>query len=152
MEKYSIMDEKDEKILELLRENGKLTTQQISKKTLIPITTIHNRIKKLEKEGIIKRYTVELDNKKLGKNIAAYIHIVVDYKLLKEIKMSQHELARKIKQHDFVEEAAMVTGGTDIIIKVRVKDIDELDNFLTKKLRNIDGIEKTQTMIILNEI
>ena len=146
------MDEKDEKILKLLKENSKLTTQQIAKKILMPITTVHNRIKKLEKEGIIKRYTIELDNKKIEKNIAAYIHIVVDYRLLKEIKMSQHELARKLKQHELVEEAAMVTGGTDIIIKVRVKDIDELDDFVTKKLRNIDGVEKTQTMIVLNEI
>lgn len=146
------MDEKDEKILRLLQENSKLTTQQISKKTLMPITTVHNRIKKLEKEGVIKKYTLELDNKKLGKNICAYIHITVDYKLLKEIKMSQHELAKKLKQFEFVEEAAMVTGGTDIIIKIRVKDIDELDDFVTKKLRNINGIEKTQTMVVLNEI
>ena len=146
------MDEKDEKILKLLRENSKLTSQQISKKLLIPITTIHNRIKKLEKEGIIKRYTLELDNKKLGKDIAAYINIVVDYRLLKEKNLSQHELARKLKQHEFVEEAAMITGGTDIIIKVRVKNVDQLDNFVTKYLRNIEGIEKTQTMVILNEI
>ena len=86
MEFYSIMDNKDEKILELLRENSKLTTHQISKKTLIPITTIHNRIKKLEQEGIIKRYTLELDNKKLGKELAAFIHITVDYRLLKQLK------------------------------------------------------------------
>ena len=152
MEKYFIMDEKDEKILKLLKENSKLSTQQMAKKILMPITTIHNRIKKLEKEGIIKRYTVELNNKKVGKNVAAYIHITVDYKLLKEIKISQHELAKKLKQHEFIEEAAMVTGGTDIIIKVRVKDIDELDDFVTKRLRNINGIEKTQTMVILNEV
>ena len=145
------MDEKDEKILKLLRENSKLTSQQISKKLLIPITTIHNRIKKLEKEGIIKRYTLELDNKKLGKDIAAYINIVVDYRLLKEKNLSQHELARKLKQHEFVEEAAMITGGTDLIIKVRVKNLDQLDNFVTKYLRNIEGVEKTQTMVILNE-
>ena len=146
------MDKKDEKILELLRENSKLTTHQISKKTLIPITTVHNRIKKLEKEGIIKKYTLELDNKKLGKTIAAYVHITVDYRLLKELKMSQQELAKKIKQVESVEEAAMVTGGTDIVIKVRAGDIDELDEFVTKKLRNIGGIEKTQTMVILNEV
>lgn len=146
------MDKKDEKILELLRENSKLTTHQISKKTLIPITTVHNRIKKLEKEGIIKKYTLELDNKKLGKNVAAYIQITVDYKLLKEIKMSQHELAHKIRKNEFVEGAGIVTGGTDIIIKIRVKDIDELDNFVTNYLRSIDGIEKTQTMVILHEI
>ncbi len=146
------MDEKDEKILKLLKENSKLTTHQISKKTLMPITTVHNRIKKLENEGVIKRYTLELDDKKIGKPISAYIQIIVDYKLLKEKKMSQHELARKLKAHESVEEAAMVTGGTDIIIKVGVKDIDELDNFVTKYLRNIEGIEKTQTMVVLNEL
>ena len=146
------MDKKDEKILELLKENSKLTTQQISKKTLIPITTVHSRIKKMEREGIINKYTLRLDHKKLGKNISAYILIVVDYKLLKENRISQHELTKKIRQNEFVEEAAMVTGGTDIIIKIRVKNVDELDYFVTKYLRNINGIEKTQTMVILNEI
>ena len=146
------MDKKDEKILELLTENSNLTTHQLSKKLLIPITTVHNRIKKLKEEGIIKRYTLELDNKKLGKTVAAFINITVDYRLLKQMKLSQYDLAKKIKQHESVEEAAMVTGGTDIIIKVRVKSIDELDYFVTKHLRNIEGIEKTQTMVILNEI
>ena len=91
-------------------------------------------------------------SKKIGKHISAYILIVVDYKSLKENKITQHELAKKIRQHEFVEETAMVTGGTDIIIKVRVKNIDELDYFVTKYLRNINGIEKTQTMVILNEL
>ena len=145
------MDEKDEKILKLLRENSKLTTHQISKKLLVPITTVHNRIKKLEKDGIIKRYTLEVDNKKIGKEIAAFIGITVDYRVLKQIKMTQHELTKKIMQNEAIEEAAMVAGGMDIIIKVRVKNMDELDNFVTKHLRNFDGIEKTQTMIILNE-
>ena len=144
------MDKKDEKILELLRENSKITAQQVSKKTLIPITTVHNRIKRLEQEGVIKKYTLELDNKKLGKNLAAFIQINVDYNLLK--KISQYELTKKIKNHESVEEAAMVTGATDIIIKVRVKGVEELDYFVTKYLRSIEGIEKTQTMVILNEI
>ena len=144
------MDEKDEKILKLLKENSKLTTQQISKKILIPITTIHNRIKKLEKEGIIRKYTIELDNKKIGKNVSAYISLTVDYNLLQ--KTPQHELAKKIKNHDLVEECAMVTGGTDIMIKVRTSSIEELDDFVTKHLRNIEGIEKTQTMVILYEV
>ena len=146
------MDEKDEKILKLLRENSKLTTKQIAKKILTPITTVHVRIKKLEKESVIKKYTLELNHKKLGNNISAYILITVDYKSLNEIKVSQHDLVRKLKQYEFVEEAAMVTGGIDIIIKIRVKDVDNLDDFVTKKLRNIEGIEKTQTMVILNEI
>ena len=106
----------------------------------------------MEKDSTIKRYSLELDHKKLGKTISAYIHIVVDYKSLQEKKISQHELAKKLKQYELVEEAAMVTCGVDIIIKVRVKDVDELDDLVTKKLRNIVGIEKTQTMVILNEV
>ena len=148
---FMALDKKDFKILEVLKENAKLSTQQISKKTLIPITTVHHRIKKLEKQGIIKGYTVLLDNKKIGKALAAYVLITVDYKLLNGIKLTQHDLAKKLKAHEFVEETAMVTGGTDIIIKIRVKDIDQMDEFVTKYLRNVDGVERTQTMVVLSE-
>jgi len=145
------MDDKDKKIIDVLKENSKLSTQQISKKISIPITTVHNRMKKLEEEGIIKKYTVVLDYKKIGKLISAFVLINVDYKLLKQIKKTQDELTKKLKLHSSVEEASRITGGTDLIIKIRVKDVDELDDFVTKYLRNIDGIDKTQTMVILNE-
>ena len=77
-----MIDEKDLKIISLLKENAKLSMQQIAKKTLIPITTVHNRIKKLEKSGIIKGYTINLDDKKL-QSISAFILVTVDYKFLK---------------------------------------------------------------------
>lgn len=146
------LDKKDFAILEVLKEKSNLSTQKIAKKVNIPITTVHNRIKKLEKEGIIKNYTVNLDNKKLGKKIAAYILITVDYKLLKEIKSTQYELAKKIKSNPAVEEASMVTGATDIMIKVRAKDMDALSEFVTKYLRNVNGVERTQTAVILSEV
>ena len=145
------MDEKDERILDVLKENSKLSTQQISKKTSIPITTVHHRIKKLEKDGIIKNYTVVLDNKKIGKAISAYILINVDYKLLKEMKKTQQDLAKKLKLHDAVEESTMVTGETDTLIKVRVKDIDELNKLIDGYIRNLDGVDRTRTLVVLNE-
>ena len=146
------LDNKDLKILAILKDNSKLTTSKISKKTAIPITTIHNRIKKLEKLGIIKNYTVVLDNKKIGKELGAYILITVDYKLLNEKGLSQYQVAEKIKKYDAVEEVSMITGQSDIIAKIRVKNIEDTSNFVTKELRNIDGIEKTQTMVVLTEI
>ena len=148
---FNNMDKKDAKILKVLKENAKLSTQQISKKTLIPITTVHHRIKKMEKEGVINGYTTIVDNKKIGKNIAAYVLVAVDYKLLKEKRISQHELAEKLKKHEIVEEVAMLTGVTDIILKIRVKDINELNGFVTRQLRNMDGIENTKTMVVLHE-
>ena len=146
-----MLDKKDLAIIEVLKQNSNLSTQQISKKTNIPITTVHNRIKKLEKEGIIESYTIKLNNKKIGKPIAAYILITVDYKLLQQLKIYQHDLAKKLKANPAVEEAAVITGAGDIIIKIRVKDIDELNEFVTIELRNIKGVEKTQTAVVLNE-
>ncbi len=146
------IDKKDYAILDVLKHNGRLSTQKIAKKVNIPITTVHNRIRKLGREGVIKNYTVNIDQKKLGRNVTAYILITVDYKLLKERKMTQYELAKKIRGNPNVELACMITGLTDILIKITVKDMDELGDFVTKYLRNVDGVERTQTAVILSEV
>ena len=146
-----VLDEKDSAIIAVLKENAKLSTQKMAKRTRIPITTVHNRIKKLEKRGIIRGYTVVLDSKKIGKPIAAFILITADYKGLKELKMPQHELARQLLKNTAVESSAMITGAADIIIKLRVGSIDELNDFVTDYLRNVEGVEKTQTAIVLSE-
>ena len=146
------LDTKDLKVLEILKENAKLTTSQISKKINIPITTVHNRIRKLEKQGIIKKFTVELDYKKLDRGLPSYILVTVSYTSSSGKKLVQEEIAKKIKNLDSVEEVAIVAGGTDLIVKVRVKDVDELNNLITKKLRDLEGVETTQTLVVLQEI
>lgn len=146
------MDHKDLKILEMLEKDAKLTSQQISKKTLIPPTTVHNRIRKMEREGIIRGYTVRLDHKKLGKGIMAFILLTVTYILPTGKKISQLDLARAINSLPEVEETHIVTGGMDIILKIRVKDMDELNNFVITDLRRIDGVENTQTIITLSSM
>lgn len=145
-----IPDSKDMKILEMLKTDSKLTTQQISKKTLIPVTTVHNRIKRMERSGIIKKYSVVLDHKKLGKGVMAFILLTVSYVLPSGKKVSQTELAKTIGSLPQVEETHIVTGGTDIIIKVRVQDIDALNQFVISDLRSIEGVENTQTIITLS--
>ena len=147
----SSLDEKDQKIIELLTINSKLTSHKISKKTSIPITTIHNRIKRLEKEGIIKKFSIELDKKKIGKHISAYILVTVNYPHEERKKFSQEDTARKIRAIDGVESVSIVTGETDIILKLSIESIEKLNELITKKLRNIDGVESTRTLVILNE-
>ena len=144
-----MIDQKDIKILKELRSNGRLSAQEIAKKTGIAVTTAFNRIKRMEKSKIIKGYTVVLDEGKTGRNIAAYVLITVDYNLLKRKKTSQHQLATKLRQHEFVDEVAMITGASDIVIKIRTMDISQLDEFVTKYLRNVEGVERTQTSVIL---
>lgn len=143
-------DQKDLHILDILKQNARFTTKQIAKKLNIPITTVHNRIKKLEKLEIIKNYTVNLDYKKLGKPIVSYILMTVMYILPNGTKIKQDEVAKRIRSLENVEEVNILTGGFDIMIKVRSKDIDELNDFVIKKLRAIEGVDKTQTMIVLS--
>ncbi|MFW9843524.1 MAG: Lrp/AsnC family transcriptional regulator, partial [Candidatus Thorarchaeota archaeon] len=90
------IDEKDFKILELLRENARMTTGELSKKIGIPQTTIHNRIKRMRENGIIKRFTVDVDRKKIGKNVVAYILCSVSYRTSRGEMISQYDVAKII--------------------------------------------------------
>jgi len=146
-----MIDNKDLKILELLKLNARFTTKQISKKTLLPITTVHNRIKKLENLGVIKNYSVVIDHRKIGKTISAYILMNINYVYLKEKKITQHQLAQQLSTHPMVDKISMVTGETDMVLKVIVNDVSQLDDFVTKYLRNIDGVQRTKTMLVLHE-
>ena len=143
--------DKDLKILEILKHESSLTTRQIAKKTLLPVTTVHNRIKKLQKEGIIKGYSINLDYKKLGKNLTVYIIVRINIELLRELKVSQHEIVDKIRKLEPVEEAAVVIGEGDIVIKVRVKDQAAFDDFLLNKLHHIKGIKETKSLSVIYE-
>ncbi|MFH1750853.1 MAG: Lrp/AsnC family transcriptional regulator [Candidatus Micrarchaeota archaeon] len=143
------LDEKDLCIIaELERDSGR-TRWRLAKKLGLPLTTVHNRISKLEKMGVIRRYRAVIDKGKVGKSVGAIIDVSVNY-LTPDF--SQQEIARKIAALPEVDEVAIVTGGTDLIIKAHVSSTDELNEFLTKKLRAIKGIDKTNTAVILQEM
>ena len=146
------IDKTDLMVLDILKKNAKLTTSEISKAVRKPITTVHNRIKKLVKEGIIKNYTVIIDHKKIGNPINAFVLVNAEYKFIDGDYKNQEEIARAIKDLPEVEESCIVTGTTDIVIRTRHKDIDSLNNFLVHKLRKIQGVAKTQTAIILKDL
>ncbi len=145
------IDEKDRKILEILEEHGDYTTRQIAKKTLLPATTIHNRIRKLKKLKIIKKFTVDLDYKQIERGFSVIIMVSVDYRLLRELKKDQHQLAQELKSMAEVTKVDVVTGGTDIVVRVRIKDVEAYDAFLLKKLQKIKGIDKTQSLVVIHE-
>ena len=147
-----MISDKDRKIIQLLSENARYTARQISEKTGMPITTVHHRIKKLESENVISGYTIRLNRKKIGLDIQAFIEIAVSYALSDGSKVDQEDLAKKILRFHEVDECPIMTGTTDILVKVSVANVDELNTFVTKKLRSIDGISDTVTGIVLKGI
>ena len=144
-----LIDEKDRKILDILEERSNLSTHKISNKTLIQITTVNNRIKKLKKLGVIKKYTIDIDKSKLGFNLSTYIFVMVSLYELKKEGMKMKDLIGIIKKNQLIESVENVTGDVDIIIKMRARDINELNDYVVNILSYYKGVEKTRTALIL---
>lgn len=143
-----MLDEKDVAILETLQENARLTIKELSKKIRTPITTAHARLKRLEREGYIKGYKAILDPKKLGFPTVAFIYV----SFARAQGIDQKKVAEEISKFPEVQEVHIITGEWDILVKVRVGGVDELGDFVVNKLRNIPGVEKTYTSVVLESI
>lgn len=143
------MDDLDEEIVYLL-DTGIIKYTSLAKKLRIPISTVHSRIKKLEATGVIKYYRGEIDWKKTGLNLSAYILINIDVDTLKRIKKTQEELLKELIEVPFVREGCIVTGEADLLIKVVTKDTTDLRDVILNNIGQIEGISKSKTMIVLD--
>jgi Lrp/AsnC family leucine-responsive transcriptional regulator len=141
-----MLDNIDMAILRELQSDCKKTTHQLAKVLNIPRTTIHNRIKKLEDKKIIKKYKAVVDSAKIGKRVTAIIHIVVSR------EQSAKEIIDRLAKSNMVLEAYIVAGQFDIIVKVVVKDTQELSSLMYSAdsgLRSWKGVERSESMIVL---
>ena len=141
------MDEKDRLIVKELLKDGRMKIKKIAADLGIPITTVHSRLKNLIKEGIIE-VKAKVNKRKMGYGIGAYILVNLD---TSSKNVDQEKLMKEISGMKGVEEAAVVTGTTDLVVKAYAKDIDELSDLVLKKLRGKDGVSSTQTLVILKE-
>ncbi len=144
------IDEKDRKIIEILQGHSDYTTRQIAKKTLLPVTTIHNRIRKLKKEKIIRKYTIEVEPKAVDKSYVVYVLIHTDLGLLKKRRLTQYDVAKELRGFYFIDKVDIVSGGADLVVIVRVKDVEEYDRVLLKKIQMVEGIKGTQSLTVIH--
>ena len=138
------MDDLDTDILRSLIKNSRITLSQMSKEIDAPDATISNRLKKLEND-VIKRYTVILDWEKIGLDITTIIIIQTESEKHESVK----EELSKLKE---VSEVYSVSGEYDILIKVWVRDIEELNQLMNTKIRSIEGVEDLTEMIVMERV
>lgn len=142
------LDAIDKKILKYLQQDAKQTTKELSLKTNLSITAVYERIKKLEKNKVIKRYTVLLDKTLIGKDFTVFCHI----KLTKPEKEIIQQFEKEISQLDEVMECFHVSGDYDYILKVHVADMNAFREFMVTKLTAIKSIGSTQSSISIGEV
>lgn len=144
-------DEKDFQILEMLIDNARISHRDISKATKIPTMTVMNRIKKMEKEGVIKRYSAKIDHEKIGLGIVSYVLINTSFPHVQKKQTTQVEIAKQFAKYPFISCISTLTGKKDILLRVRARDIRELQRFVTK-IAQIEGIGNTETMVVLEDV
>ena len=141
------LDKVDKKILELLQTDGRMTVKEISNRLNLSTTPIFERIKKLERSGIIDHYSAILNTVKLGKKLTAFAHI----SLKEHNKELVREFEEKILTIPEVMECHYVTGGADFIIKILVEDMDEYKEFVMNKLFEVPNIGNIESYLSLVE-
>ena len=138
------LDETDVKILKMLTFNARLSSRQIAKKCEISIGTVLTRMKRMEKEGVVKGYTALLDHEKLGYELTVVTEITVSKGRLLEVENEIARLPNVCCVYD-------VTGLTDAFIIAKFKTREQLSSF-TKKLLTIPYVERTNTHVVLTTV
>lgn len=142
-----MLDEKDRKILRELERDCRQRTNQIAKATNIPVTTVHNRIKKLSATGHIASFRAVLNPEKLDKPLVSFVFVSLNRNSAEQNESkSDKEIISKIASHAAVQEVHTVTGDWDLLLKIRAKDIGELEGIITSELREPKLIDRAQTI------
>jgi DNA-binding Lrp family transcriptional regulator len=145
------LDDIDMKLLKILEMNAKARMHNIAKKMGIPTSTVHHRIKRMEREGIIDRWTIKKNYELLGLDVKAYVLVFVNVTFLKQHKKTQKDLAKQIKKLENVEAVDIMAGEADLLVTARCSDLKNLQEVLLERIQLIEGITKTKTMIAMSE-
>ena len=142
------MDAIDKKLLGLLQADTKKTTKELSVKLNLSVTAVYERIKKLEREGVISKYVALLDRNKVGKAFVVFCHI----KLIQHTKDFVTTFESEVVKLNEVLECFHVSGDYDYILKVHVKDMDEFREFMVTKLTGLKHIGSTHSSFMIGEV
>lgn len=145
MSKKTNIDELDLKILARLMEDGKQPYTEIAKALFVSGGTIHVRMNKMEKAGIVKGYKLAIDYTKLGYDISAFLGIYLDKSSLYD------QVSAALNQIPEVVGAHYTTGNYGIFAKIVCRDTDHLRQVLHDRIQKIPGIQRTETFISLEE-
>lgn len=151
-EKSSVsIDATDIQIMKELQKDGRATNSKISKRVDKGISTVHARVNRLREIGYIEKFTAVLDPKKMDRGTIAFILVTVTYRIPGGSKViSQREFCRDIAGHRLVQGVHVLSGEYDVLLKVRAKDIEEMNRFIVDFLRKKPAVDKTLTMFAMD--
>jgi Lrp/AsnC family transcriptional regulator, leucine-responsive regulatory protein len=134
------MDNKDVLLLEALQEDASRKLEDLARLVHLAPSSVHDRLRRLQKDGVIKRWTVDVECSALGLNVEAFIGI--------KASLPCTEVVKQLAAIPAIEACHSVAGTLSLLLKVRVAHPSDLME-LTETLRGIPGVESTETTIVL---
>ena len=133
------IDNKDKKIIEVLRQDSRKPIREIAKETKIRPSTVHQRIQKLVENRVIEKFTIKLNNKEVGENFIVFMLVkggTTEY------------IDNKILGNEHVKEVFGVTGEYDLLIKLKFENVEEFHEFVLNFRKGKKEIQSTLTMVV----
>ena len=137
------MDSKDHEVIEALRNESRKSFAKLAEELGIPRATLQDRVRKLLKDGVIKKFTIVPNYAKLGKQITAFV--MVSFSPVPGL--SQRELAKEIAATENVQEVYLISGQWDILVKIRVEKVEDVGKLVIDRVRGIRGVARTETCV-----
>ena len=140
------LDRTDLRILALVQRDGKLAQAEIAKRVGLSTAAVNERLKKLEKAGVIRRYAALVDPAAVGAALTAFVEVFIEH--------PRHETTfiERMLGLDEVQECHYVTGEFSLLLKIRVRDVEALQQLLLHRLNCLEGVRQTRTLIVLSTL
>ncbi len=142
------LDETDIRLLDLLQEDCKKTTKAYALELGLSTTAVYERIKRLERGGVIRKYVALLNKQAVGMDFTVLCHV----KLSRHIKDYVLQFEREVQQLEEVSECYHVSGDYDYILKVHVAHMAAYREFMVNKLTALNNIGSTQSSFVISEV
>lgn len=142
------LDETDKKILRLLQTNAQFTLKDIANSINLSLTPVHDRVKRLEKEGFIEKYATILNKKKTGNNLTVYCHVT----LVKQTIDLSGAFNEAILNFPEVVECNFISGSFDYMLKVVLPDMENYYHFHQQKLSVLPSVALISSFFVISEV
>ncbi len=142
------MDAIDKKLIYLLQQDSRQTNKALAHQLNLSVTAVYERIRKLEREGIIQKYVALVNRTKINKSFMVFCHI----KLIQHAKELISSFEREVVKLPEVLECYHVSGDYDYILKICISDMEAYREFMVTKLTTLKQIGSTHSTFMIGEV
>jgi Lrp/AsnC family transcriptional regulator for asnA, asnC and gidA len=137
------LDDTDREILRILQEDARTPFSEIARRIDMSSATVHDRVNRMKDEGVITGYHAEVDPKAIGYDVSAVIGFQVE-------QGREDSVLDRLSDIEGVQEIHLTTGDWDVIARLYAADADELKELLFDRIANMDGLLRSNTMVVLD--